>query len=196
MRNVPDLLREFDRPFSNLFGRDFDRPFNSFRPLLEQMDKFMRDIPSSMEGWEGMKTLVPFCDVKEKSDHYILNFDMPGLEKDNINVEVEGNRLIVSGERKQDKEEKGERTRLMERQYTRFERILTLPTGVKSEDLEATYQSGVLSIALPKSAEVKKHKVSIGEGKTGFLSKIFGESSKKEKVVVDSKNAESAGAKL
>lgn len=135
MRNLPDLMREFDRPFSTL-GREFDRSFSSFRPLLKQMEEFMRDMPSSIDSLEGMQTMIPSCDVKERADHYVLSFDMPGLEKDNINVEVEGNHLVVSGERKQEKEEKGGRTRLLERNYRRYERVLTLPTDVKTDGLE------------------------------------------------------------
>lgn len=196
MKTVPNVWRESDRPYMSLFGSDFDRPSQFFRPLLEQMDNFMREIPVSMGAWEGVKTQVPFCDVREKPDHYILSFDMPGIDKDNINVEVEGDRLIVSGERRHEKEDKGERMRLMERQYSRFERILTLPNDVKLDALEATYQNGVLSVALPKSAEIKKHRVSIGEGKTGFLSKLFGQGSKKEKSAVENRNAEPAGAQF
>lgn len=194
MRNVPSIWQDFDRSFSN-FGREFDRPLETFRPLLRQLEEFMRDMPSA-EGWEALRTVEPFCDVKEQADHYLLSFDMPGLEKDNINVEVEGNRLIVSGERKQEREEKGGRTRLLERQFRRYERTLTLPTDVKAEGVEATYQNGVLAVALPKSPDVKRQKVSIGEGKTGFLGKIAADSSKKEKVPMEGKNNESAGAKF
>jgi HSP20 family protein len=120
----------------------------------------------------------------------VLSFDMPGLEKDNIDVELRGNQLVVSGERKKEREEDDGKSRLTERSYNRFERILTLPNDVKSEGIEAQYQNGVLSLAVPRTAESKSQKIKIGEGKTGFLGKILGDGLRKDKAAIDVKKSE------
>jgi HSP20 family protein len=139
MTNLPDLWREFDRPLST---------FGGFRPLLQQLGELMSD--------QGMT--LPQTHVEEKDDHYVMSFDMPGLSKDNIDIEIQGNQLRVSGERRD------------ERRYRKFERTLLLPDDVKSDSVEAQYEDGVLMLAIPK-AESKRQRISIGEGKGTLLGK-------------------------
>jgi HSP20 family protein len=93
---------------------------------------------------------------------------VPGIDEKDIDVRVENHTLTVTGERKIEKEEKEENFRRVERQYGSFTRTFTLPQTVDTENVAATYDKGVLKIALPKKAEAKPKqiKVTVGSEKT------------------------------
>jgi HSP20 family protein len=97
-----------------------------------------------------------------------LKIEVPGIEEKDIDVRVENHTLTVHGERKIEKEEKEENYRRVERQYGSFTRSFTLPQTVDTENVSATYEKGVLKIALPKKAEAKPKqiKVQVGSEKT------------------------------
>jgi HSP20 family protein len=104
------------------------------------------------------------CDVDVKDDHYMLSFEVPGIPKDNIQIEVVGDQLVLSGERHR----KGGDGREMEK----FSQTLTLPSDADGDKLEASYRDGVLQIAIPKSEAYKPRKIQIGDGASGFFSKL------------------------
>jgi HSP20 family protein len=87
--------------------------------------------------------------------------DIPGMEAKDIDIEVTGNTLNVSGERKEEKEEKGKTWHRIERKTGSFARSVTLPSAVMEEKVEAAYKDGVLTITLPKTEEAKTHKVKV-----------------------------------
>ena len=89
---------------------------------------------------------------------------MPGIDEKDIDVQVENNILTVHGERKIEKEEKEENYRRVERQYGSFTRTFTLPQTVDTESVSATYDKGVLKIALPKKAEAKPKQIKVSVG--------------------------------
>jgi HSP20 family protein len=181
MTNLPDMWRDFDRPFAS---------FGAWRPLLRQLDDVMNEMVSSMSGSVDNRTFLPSVDIEETDDHFVLSFDMPGLSKDNIDIEIQGQQLMVSGERKQERGNGEGRSRFSERRYGRFERMVTLPAGVKTDEIEAQYENGVLTVAVPKAAEAKRHKIKIGESRTGFLGKLVGLGSKKDKDTIDVKSSQ------
>jgi HSP20 family protein len=165
MSNMPDLWR--------------DPTFGAWRPLLRQLDDFMNDAISSPRMLGEGQTFAPSVDVSETDDHFVMSFDMPGLDKDNIDIEVHGRQLTVSGERKQEREDNRGRSHFVERRYGKFQRVLTLPDGIQPDDVEATYHDGVLTVAVAKAADAKRQKIKIGEGKSGFLGKFLGHGAKK-----------------
>ena len=83
------------------------------------------------------------------------------MDKDDICIEVDGNRLAISGERKFEQEEKKENYHFVERSYGKFYRSFTLPAIVQADKIDATYKDGVLEVNLPKKEEVKPKKVTI-----------------------------------
>jgi len=103
----------------------------------------------------------PLVDVKEEENAFKVSIDLPGMNKDDINIEVDSNRLAISGERKFEQEEKKEDYHFVERSYGKFYRSFTLPSTVKADEIDAAYKDGVLEITLPKKEEVKPKKVSI-----------------------------------
>ena len=140
-----------------------------FRPALAK--DFFRDtlIPSHVMGiidnvfndttakFERNVFFTPRVDVLEKATSFELHVSLPGLSKDQINVDVNKNQLTISGERKAIEVKEGERFHLNESYYGKFSRTFTLPENVNKDAVEATFEHGVLTISLPKteSKEVK-----------------------------------------
>jgi HSP20 family protein len=120
----------------------------------------------------------------------MVSFDMPGVKKDDINIEVQGNQLMVSGERFRETKRSDEDMALRhERTYGKFERVFMLPKSIESDKIEAQFENGVLNVAVPKTEVAKGKKIEIQSGDAGFFTKILGskkETSKKVKEVATS----------
>ncbi len=160
MANPPDFWRDLDRPLAS---------FASWRPLLGQLDELFNEALGTTRRTDDSRTLIPSVDLEETDDHYLLSFDMPGLEKKDIDIEVQGNQLVVTGERKDEREGGSGRARFVERRYGTFQRTLTLPEGISADKVEAQYRNGVLTVAVSKPTASKRQKVEIAEGKSGGL---------------------------
>ena len=146
MTRLPDLWNDFGSPFAPAyFGR-----INGLRPLLRQLDEAFNEASATRQDGEYTRTLVPACDVEEATDHFALFFDMPGLETDDLDIEIFGDRLTVRGERKVERKAttEGSATRFSERRLGKFERQVTLLKGVDTGKIEATYRNGVLSLTV------------------------------------------------
>ena len=195
MRNLPDLWREMDRPFASSLWNDLDRSLTAWRPMLRQLDDFFNEVAFGRSSIGEGRSIMPSIDLDERDDYYLLNFDMPGLDKKDIDIEVQGNRLAVTGERKQEREVGEGQSRFSEQRYRRFERSVTLPMDVKIDNVEAEYQNGVLTVVVPKSAESKRQHIKIGEGKSGIVNKLLSDTSKKDsKKTLDVKESNQASA--
>lgn len=104
----------------------------------------------------------PACELEETDSHYVLNVDVPGIPKKDIQIEFKDNQLYVSGERKSEK--KG--ATFSERSYGKFQRVFTLPKDVNSEKIEARYVDGVLTLEIPKAESAKPRLIKIADGST------------------------------
>jgi HSP20 family protein len=99
-------------------------------------------------------TMWPPVDIVEETDSFILTADVPGLDKDDISINVDGRTLMISGEKKEIKRGNGKGKYFhLERGYGSFRRSFTLPTSIDEKKIEAHYKSGVLEIALKKTKE-------------------------------------------
>lgn len=107
---------------------------------------------------------TPAMDLMEAEDHLLLNADLPGVSEDDVQIEVRDHVLTVSGERKAEREEKGEGYYRVERAFGSFARSLTLPDGVNPDQIEASFDKGVLQVRIPKPEERKPRRISIGRG--------------------------------
>jgi HSP20 family protein len=110
---------------------------------------------------------VPAIDLVETDEHLVLKVDLPGLEKDDVEIEVKDGLLTVSGERKAEHEESKDGYHRIERAYGSFSRSLTLPQGVDADQVQADFNQGVLEVRVPKPAERKPHRVQIGASVDG-----------------------------
>ena len=107
---------------------------------------------------------VPAMDLVETEDALVLKADLPGLERDDVTIEVKDGVLTVSGERRQAHSEKADGYYRVERAFGGFSRSLSLPKGVDAEQVSASMDKGVLSVRVPKPEERKPHRVEIGAG--------------------------------
>ena len=110
------------------------------------------------------RRFAPATDLIESDSHYILRADLPGLSEDDVNVELDGNVLTVSGERRSSSEDRKAGYYRVERSYGSFRRAVRLPEGVDAEAINATFDKGVLEITVPKPEAAKPHKVQITVG--------------------------------
>ena len=114
----------------------------------------------SWSTWKPLTSEIPLnLDIREKDDSYMLEAEVPGMKKENLNVDYEGNNLKISGEKTERKETKDFTSHIVERSYGSFERTLRFPENADFKKLKAKYEDGVLNIHIPKS-EKKKPKTS------------------------------------
>ncbi|MFN8162861.1 MAG: Hsp20/alpha crystallin family protein [Solirubrobacterales bacterium] len=144
-----DPARELD----TLQG-DMNRLFDSF---------FGRRDGSAANG-HGSRRWIPAMDLVETEDNLVLRADLPGVDRDDIEIEVKDGVLTVSGERKAQHEEKREGFHRMERAFGRFARSLELPQGVAADSVRASFERGVLGVRMPKPAERKPTRIEIEPG--------------------------------
>jgi HSP20 family protein len=104
---------------------------------------------------------VPAMDLVETDEHLVLRADLPGMKRDDVEIEIKDGALSVSGERKAEHEQNAEGYYRVERAYGRFSRSLTLPDGIEADAVEALFEDGVLEVRIPKPAERKPHRVAI-----------------------------------
>jgi len=110
---------------------------------------------------ERTNELVTPVDIVETDAAYLLEFDVPGFGKDNINVTVNEGVLTVKGERKRTVDASEKYFRYFERPEGTFGRSFTLPSHVDASALKATYSDGVLRLEIPKKEEAKPHTIEI-----------------------------------
>jgi HSP20 family protein len=106
-------------------------------------------------------TWSPAIDVHDAKNHYVVKADLPGLAKEDIDVTVENNQLIIKGEKKQEKKDEKDNVIRSERFYGSFYRSLSLPTDVDGEKVKASFKNGTLEIELPKKEEAKPKQISV-----------------------------------
>jgi HSP20 family protein len=143
-----------------------------WRPINNVVSSFVRDLEPFFKDeffndrWldaPSGRTWYPVVDLEEKDNEVVLNVELPGMTKEDIDLSVENNVLTLKGEKKVDRKE-GEKESgfyRSERYFGSFERSFTLPAGVQADKAKATFQDGVLRLALPKKEEAKSRKISI-----------------------------------
>lgn len=157
LRSPFTLMRHIAEDMENMMAdRWFDRvwPDNAmFRRAFPEMERFDWR-PFRFEGIERFKDFSPAVEMFERDGELIVRADLPGMNKENIKVEVHDNRLMIEGERKNEFEEEKEGWYHSERSYGKFRRELPLPEAVKTEEAKAVFKDGVLeiSMAAPKLA--------------------------------------------
>lgn len=156
------------RPFTSLFRDDFaDREWNSFlfgNPLTRAAANF-----------------TPAVDVVEQEKAYLLRAEIPGINPNEIDVQVENDVLTLRGERKHESQDERDGYRRVERSYGSFSRSFVLPQGTNVESIEARAENGVLTISIPKVPTATARKVEVkGSGLVDKAKKIFAKSDKSE----------------
>jgi len=137
-----NTFREMERMFRGFFGVPMIRPARWLREIGE---------------------IVPDVDLKETDKELVLSATIPGMTKDDIDIDVTADSITLSGERKTEEERPGERYHVRQQNYGSFCVSYTLPAEVKPDEVKASYKHGVLEVIMPKSEEMAKHKVKVEE---------------------------------
>ena len=140
-RNVLDPFQELSR-VENRLRRLFAEPF---------------DLPLLVEpvGW------APAVDVAEQNGNLLVTAELPGMTKDDVEVDLSNGVLTISGSKKEETERKEQEMHIVERSYGAFRRSFTLPCAVDEATVKADFKDGVLRVTLPKMAEPEGKKIEI-----------------------------------
>ncbi|MDD5559445.1 Hsp20/alpha crystallin family protein [Candidatus Methylomirabilis sp.] len=140
-------------------------PFRDVMTLQERMNRLFDHALSRtrMDDEEGLTASMwsPAVDIFETSDSIVMKAELPGVSRDNIDIQVEDNTLTLKGERKFEREVKEENYLRIERSYGAFQRAFNLPTGVQQDKIRAVFKDGVLEVTMPKAEEAKPKQVKI-----------------------------------
>ena len=131
----------------------------------------LRDLQREMENlmgqgsWPvaGQDLWAPAVDVEETADELVLRAELPGMTREDVEVELEDGVLSISGEKKYEKREENAQGLLYERRWGTFSRRFTLPRAVAADAITADLQAGVLTIRIPKAEEAKGRKIEVRE---------------------------------
>lgn len=127
--------------------------------LLPDIDYLFDDLVGrTSAGWTGWN---PSADLFENDDAYVLEMELPGFSRDDIELTVERNVLTVSGQRSAEEEIENVTYHLRERGTARFSRSFALPRSMDTEGVEARFDNGVLTVTLPKAAEARPKRIEV-----------------------------------
>jgi len=110
---------------------------------------------------DGFNAWTPAVDIAEHDEQYLVEVELPGVNKEDVKITLENNILTIRGEKKQEKETRKESYHRVERSYGSFQRSFTLPTTIKSDKIDAAYKDGILQITLPKAEEAKPKQIEV-----------------------------------
>lgn len=143
------------------------------RDLINVFDSMERDMKRLVDSFPlSRSSFSPQCDIFDRGSHYVLSFDLPGVPKDQIELDVDNGQLRICAQR----ESQTRSGDYSEKSYGRFERRFTLPENTPVQEIEASFENGVLSVAIPKveSKRAASSKIDIHEGKKeGIWSKLL-----------------------
>lgn len=155
-------------------------PFSLMSEIMRDVDRVMRDFVGSgtrivtPPGPSRLASLAPSAfspsvEVLEREGELVVRADLPGLERDDVQVEIEDNRIVLSGERTQRNEDQRAGYYRSEVAYGRFSRVIGLPEGARADDASATFTSGVLEITVPleQNGSARRRRIEVKSGESG-----------------------------
>ena len=132
------------------------RGYNPFAELEAIREQFNRVLSQATSEVEKDIAFVPVVNTREADDAYYIEVELPGVKKEDINIDVNEDTLTISGERKIQEEHKDDTFYKVESVYGKFERSFSLPEDADIEHIEATSKNGVLEIRIPKKQKIEK----------------------------------------
>ncbi|MDA8165305.1 MAG: Hsp20/alpha crystallin family protein [Desulfobacteraceae bacterium] len=147
------LIRFEERPF-------FRNPWLEFERMRRDIESMMRGFEYGATGAPAATAVFPAMNLTEDNDNVYVNAEVPGIAPDDLDISVEGNTLIIKGERTTTPDQKVSYHR-REIEQGKFSRAVTLPTKVEPAKVEAKTIDGILYITLPKSEEVKPKQIKV-----------------------------------
>ena len=138
-------------------------PFQEMLNLRRTIDRFFDNVTPDHE-WSQPAMWGLAVDMVENKDEFIVKASVPGINPDDLDISYSDDTLTIKGEIKEDKDVKEDQFHLRERRYGSFMRTIALPTKIKGDGIEASYQNGVIILRLPKAEEVKPKRIAIKVG--------------------------------
>jgi HSP20 family protein len=138
-------------------------PFTDLMSLRQAMDRLFEDSyvrPSRALAGPG-ETGGPVLDVYQTPNEIVVKAGLPGVNPEDVNIDITGDTLTIKGETKAEQEIKKEDYLYRERRHGAFSRSVILPGGLRSDKAEATMEDGVLTLTIPKAEEVKPKAISV-----------------------------------
>lgn len=139
------------------------QPFSDLMNIYDRMNRLFEDelYQEPRRSGMAMSNWIPLTDIYETKESFIFKMELPGFRKDDINVEFDGNNLVLRGERKQEEELKNENCHRIERSYGTFQRSFQMPKNIDSGKISATLVDGILHLVVPKIEEAKTKAIPI-----------------------------------
>lgn len=132
----------------------------SMLPADRFLDRFFDDFNLLSFPDEG-KAYVPAFDISENENEYVVKAELPGIDAKALDIQFTNGLLTVKGEKKEEKEDKGENYHCVERRYGSFHRSFRIPDHIHSDKIEASYKDGILTLTLPKDESSKTKKIEV-----------------------------------
>lgn len=141
-------------------------PFGEMVSLRQAMDRLVEDSFVSPTSWRSVRgeQLNPALDVHETQDEIVVTASLPGMKPEDVEITITGQTLSLRGELKEDETVEREQYLYRERRFGSFHRQVQLPTRVEGDRAEATFENGLLRLAIPKAEEVKPRQIQIRAG--------------------------------
>ncbi len=134
-------------------------PFREVEGLQQEMNRLFDDFfPTQRRGWGVATTFAPAAELEETADAYLLKLELPGMKKEDLDIQVTAEAVSVSGERKSEIKSEDQGMTRTEFRYGKFQRVIPLPNRIDHQNVTANYTDGILNLTLPK-AESEKSKV-------------------------------------
>jgi HSP20 family protein len=135
-------------------------PLRDFEHLSSRLSQLLGETRAGDDNATLFKW-SPAVDVAEDDKEYLVKADLPDVKKEDVKINIQDGVLVVEGERKQEKEEKGKKFHRIERSYGKFVRQLGVPSDVDAAKVSAEYTDGVLRVHLPKAASAKSASIDV-----------------------------------
>jgi len=141
--------------------------WNPFQDLVSLQERMNRLFEQTLDRSRGEREVMvagawaPAVDIYETPESIVLQAELPGLGKDDIDIQVRDNVLTLKGERRSEKEVKEGNYLRVERAYGGFQRAFTLPAAVQADKIRAVFKDGVLDVSIPKAEEAKPKQIKI-----------------------------------
>jgi len=146
-------LRRAFNPFEELLKiqRELERLARLGFPVEENLERIMES---------KAKMLMPL-EVYETPTELVVKVELPGVKKEDVDITIRDNYLVIRAEKKEEKEEEKQHVHVVERVYGTFERVIPLPADVDTDNAKASFKDGVLEIRFPKKSATKEKKITI-----------------------------------
>ena len=140
-------------------------PFGEMARMRNEIDRLFEDAFNAPAGkWERNDVWGFPLDVTENDDTFTVKAAVPGMNPDDLDITISDNVLTIKGETRSEESREEEKVHLRERRFGSFMRSISLPTPVESDNVDATYENGVLTLSIPKAEAVKPKRISVKAG--------------------------------